>query len=139
MFDVNKILASKNAKMNFLKGLIRIAKSDGKDSESERIYFKQSAMVMELSEEEADTLEEIWNQTTEIKIQFDCTEEKMFFLIQAIQLCWVDGGYDEKEKEEMKKIASEMGISKEALEKVEAWAYEGICWDKKGEELLLLK
>lgn len=139
MFDVNRILVTRESKINFLKGLIRIAKSDGKNSVEEKNYFRQSAFAMELAKEDADYLEDFWDEKDKIEIDFANSEEKMFFLIQAIQLCWVDGGYLESEKQEMKFIASELNVSEEALEKVEEWAYEGICWDRKGEALLQLK
>ena len=38
--DMNKILATKESKLNFLKGLIRLSKSDGITDKSEKDFLK---------------------------------------------------------------------------------------------------
>ena len=63
----------------------------------------------------------------------------MFFLVEAVQLCWVNDEYSDAEKREIHQIAKEVGISKEALKAVEDWVYEGMEWNKRGDELLNLK
>ena len=63
----------------------------------------------------------------------------MFFIVQAVQLCWIDDDYVEVERIEMRTISNELNISLKSLEKVEAWVEEGMKWNKKGDELLKLK
>ena len=137
--EINSILTSSKAKYNFLKGLIRIAKSDGVNDESEIAFFNQAAVSMGISEDEQYSLNKLWTSSEEIVLNFENTEQKMFFFIQAIQLCWLDEEYSKKEQVEIRKIASEIDISEEAISKVEEWAYEGIQWNSKGDMLLKLR
>lgn len=137
--DMNKILATKESKLNFLKGLIRLSKSDGITDKSEKDFFHQAAVSMGLEEQECRKLDMIWKQEKDtIMISFETTIEKMFFFVQAIQLCWIDESYTEDEKKEIQLLAKELGISEEAIRSVEAWVAEGIEWNKKGDKLLFL-
>lgn len=133
---VERILTTTNAKSNFLKGLIRIAKCDGVVDEDEFTFFQQAAQALGLGNMEVKELEHCWKEDEKIAVAFDTSKEKMFFFIQAIQLCWVDDKYTDVEKQEMRSIAKELGISFTALETVEKWAYEGIVWNKKSADLL---
>lgn len=134
--DINEILTTESGRFNFLKGLIRLAKCDGYLDEKEFEFYQQAAYSMQLNDKDVKELNEIWNRNEKVSITFESSREKMFFLIQAVQLCWVDNSYTETEKKEMKTIAEEIGIERQALEKVEEWAYEGIQWSRRGEELL---
>lgn len=136
--DMYAILHTKDSKINFLKGLIRIAKCDSVIDDNEQRFYNQAAYTMGLGQEDTQLLEECRNMEGKIDIFFESSKEKMFFLTQAVQLCWIDGGYTDSEKVEIHCLAEEMGISQSALEAVEDWAYEGIVWNKKGDELLLL-
>jgi len=137
--EITEILKSKEAKLNFLKGLIRIAKCDGIVDEREFAFYKQTATVMGLDEESVDFLDYCREGTEKIEVSFEDGREKMFFLIQLVQLCWVNDEYSEVEKAEVRKLAKELEISLEALDQVEKWAYEGIIWNKRGEKLLDLR
>lgn len=139
MMDTFEILRSNIAKINFLKGLIRIAKSDGVDDKAEIMFFQQAAEAMGLQEEEIEMVTETWHTDEKITVSFESSEEKMFFFIQAIQLCWIDNDYVENEKAEIREVAKELGISIDSIQKVEEWVYEGIVWNRKSEELLKLK
>lgn len=136
--DMYAILQTKDSKINFLKGLIRIAKCDGIVDESELEFYNQAACTMGLGQEDIQLLEECRSTKDKISISFESSKEKMFFLVQVVQLCWVDGGYSDSEKTEVRCLAEEIGISQDALKAVEEWAYEGMVWNKKGNELLLL-
>lgn len=137
--EINRILTSNNAKSNFLKGLIRLAKSDNINDEKEIAYFQQAAISLGISKEEQYLLNELWSSNEKIVLNFENTEQKMFFFIQAIQLCWLDGEYVKKEQQEIRKIAQELNISEDSIEQVERWAYEGIQWSRKGDALLSLR
>ena len=134
--DMYAILHTKDSKINFLKGLIRIAKCDSVIDDNEQRFYNQAAYTMGLGQEDVQLLEECRNMEGKIDIFFESSKEKMFFLTQAVQLCWIDGEYTDSEKVEIHCLAEEMGISQSALEAVEDWAYE--VWNKKGDELLLL-
>lgn len=137
--DINKNLKETVDKINFLRGLIRIAKSDGVKEDSEFIFYYQAAQALNLSEEELNHLNDAWNNDDiHLTLEFSNNASKMFFFVQAIQLCWVDGSYMDAEKKEIRLIAQEIGISEDAIERVEAWVEEGMEWHNRGAELLKL-
>lgn len=136
--EIKEILQSKEARVSFLKGLIRLANADGVVDESEFVFYRQAAIALELDEEEIIALEKVKGEGHEIMLDFGTDREKMFFLIQAVQLCWVDNNYSDAEQEELRNICREIAISEESLKVVEAWAQEGVEWNKRGEALLEL-
>lgn len=136
--DMYAILQTEDSRFNFLKGLIRIAKSDGIIDDKEQAFYNQAAHAMGLGRENIHMLEKYKNVDDKINVSFESSKEKMFFLVQVIQLCWIDGEYTDSEKAEIASLAEEIGITRAALEAVENWAYEGIVWNKRGNDLLLL-
>ncbi|MBD5474867.1 MAG: hypothetical protein HDR17_02610 [Lachnospiraceae bacterium] len=136
--DIMEILQTREARINFLKGLIRLAKADGIVDEKEFAFYQQAAISLQLGEEEILTLDKIKSEEHKIALDFEADREKMFFLIQAVQLCWMDNNYSEAEQKELRTICQEIAISEEALKAVEAWAQEGVEWNKRGETLLAL-
>lgn len=136
--DINGILKTESAKKNFLKGLIRVAKSDGENDERELAFYQQAALNMGLSDGAVSELEMVWKEDEKIELYFEKSEEKMFFFVQAIQLCWIDNDYSKEEKIEITQIAEELGISENAIKQVEEWVSEGIQWNRRGDALLEL-
>ena len=136
--EIKEVLQTREARVNFLKGLIRLAQADGIVDENEFVFYRQVAVVLELGEAEVESLEKLKDGINEITFHFETDREKMFFLIQAVQLCWVDNNYSDMEREELRDMCQEMSISVEALEKVEQWVSEGVEWNKRGEALLEL-
>lgn len=137
--EIKQILTTKDAKKNFLKGLIRLAKADGIKDDNEIVFYRQAVQAMDLDIQDCNEIEKLWeSDTLEINLSFATDREKMFFFIQAIQLCWIDGSYAEAEKREIYKIASELQISTTAIQKVEDWVSEGMNWNMRGDTLLEL-
>lgn len=136
--EIKEVLQTREARVNFLRGLIRLAQTDGVVDENEFVFYRQVAVVLDLGESEVESLEKLKDETNEITVNFETDREKMFFLIQAVQLCWVDNNYSDMEREELRDMCQEMSISVEALEKVEQWVSEGVEWNKRGEALLEL-
>ncbi|MDE6212410.1 MAG: hypothetical protein K2M70_02875 [Lachnospiraceae bacterium] len=136
--EIKEVLQTREARVNFLRGLIRLAQTDGIVDENEFVFYRQVAVVLDLGESEVESLEKLKDETNEITVNFETDREKMFFLIQAVQLCWVDNNYSDMEREELRDMCQEMSISVEALEKVEQWVSEGMEWNKRGEALLEL-
>lgn len=136
--NIKEILQTKEARISFLKGLIRLAIADGVVDEREFAFYRQAAIALELGEEDILALEKVKSDGNAITLEFETDREKMFFLIQAVQLCWVDNNYSEAEQNELRSICREIAISEEALKAVEAWAQEGVEWNKRGETLLEL-
>lgn len=136
--DVKEILKTEEARKNFLKGLIRISKADGNTSLEERQFFTQAALALEISQEVIEILEKTWDEG-EIFVDFKTKYESLFFIREAIQLCSVDGVYDENEQHEIRSFGEELGIKVETIEAIEAWVREGLEWQARGNELLELE
>ena len=110
--EIKQILITRDARVNFLKGLIRLAKVDGIKDEKEIHFHHQAVYAMELDAQACAEIDAMWEKDDlEMSIFFETNKEKMFFFIQAIQLCWIDGSYTEVERKEIYKIASELQIS----------------------------
>ena len=123
-------------KLNYLKGLIRIAKCNGEIAPEEQTYYLMAANNMQLSVEGIQELNSLWNEDSDINISFTTEYDKLFFLQEAIQLCCVDGSYDDVEKREIAVIADELGINPDYLKEIYAWVLEGLEWKQRGEEML---
>ena len=137
--DINKNLKEKTDKINFLKGLIRMAKSDGMKDDSEIIFYHQAAQALGLSVDDLVQINDAWNSDElHMPLEFTNSKSKMFFFVQAIQLCWMDNAYLDAEKQEIRLIAKELHISEEAINQVEAWVEEGMAWNNRGIALLEL-
>lgn len=136
--EIEKILKTDEAKFNFMKGLIRIAKSDGRIDPSELQFYSNALKAFGLNEGYEVKLNSILEEDNKIDIVFENSEQKMLFFIQAIQLCWLDGTYTDEEKQEVHSIAREINIKEESVAEVEKWVYEGILWKEEIEKLLHL-
>lgn len=136
--NINEILTTNEAKQAFIAGLIRIAKTDGIIDEREAAFFQQAAYGIGLDDIAVRQIDELRKNSEKIEISFKTNTEKNFFLIQAVQLCLIDGTYSEVEQKELRDICIEIGSSLNTLEEIEKWAYEGIDWNKRGEDLLKL-
>jgi len=138
MIKVDEILRTEEAKENYLKALIRVSKSDHVIKESEKQYFYAAAQSLGMKEEGIRSLDECWGDV-DIKITFSTKREGVFTIMQIIQLCWVDGEYIDVEKDEVRKIAMELSISSDSVEKIEGWVLRGMEWTLEGDKLLDLQ
>lgn len=138
MIKTEEILTTTDSKVNFMKGIIRITKSDGIIDEREKILFNQLITALNIPNEYLASINDCWDRE-EIHISFDNNRQKLFFIMQAIQLGWIDEDYSEPEKREIRKMASELGISELSVEKIETWVLEGLDWTKKGDALIELE
>lgn len=144
--DINEVYESVRERVTFLKGMIRLAKVDGKIANEERIFFRNVAIGFGISQNDMEYLEAAMDENLDSKlfkskftINFDNKKKCLFFLKEAIQLCYADGIYQKKEKKEIINIASEMGVSNDSVKAIEQWVQEGIEWQQKGIKLLDLE
>ena len=136
---LDEMITTKEARISLVNGLARMAKADGMIHEKERAFFESIIVGLGLQDVlEVDRLLNL-ESDEEMVVSFDTSEEKMFFVIQAVQLSEIDGSYSEEEKNEIRQICKEIGVSIASLEKVEAWVREGIEWNSRGDELLKLR
>lgn len=129
------IFQSKNARLNFLKGIIRLAKADKVIEPEEQMYFRAAGAQLELTQADLDEVDQYWRQD-ELPVTFETQREKVLFLREALQLCAVDDRYPEEERQEIRKVAAELGILIELVEQLEAWVEEGMRWKQRGDEFL---
>lgn len=138
MKTISDILQTSDSKLNFMRAIIRVAKCDKVITEEEKALVKESVDAIALPETYKNIIDETWDED-QISIHFETTKEKLYTLIQLVQLAWVDGNYALKEKEEIHLIAQEIGISLQSIDIIEQWVHEGIIWANKGEKLLDLE
>ena len=123
-------------KVNYLKGLIRLSKSDGQIDPSEKAYFDYAVGSMQLPEEDIQTLNILWENDEMPTMKFSTRYDAVFFLQEAVQICAIDGNYDETEHKDLRKMAEELRVAETDLEKIESWVMQGIAWRQQGEALV---
>ena len=123
-------------KVNYLKGLIRVAKCNGVVEPEEMEYFSFISKGFELDPGTEAYLQSLWSSEEKISICFSSRYHAAFFMQEAYQLCIVDGIFDDQEKQEIRCIGEELGILKEDQERIYSWIMEGMDWKKRGEELV---
>ena len=82
-----QLFQTNEAKMNFVKGLIRISKADGGISPEEQTFFIDAARGLGISEEDIAMLPAVMNQKEKISLAFASRSEVLCFLREALQLC----------------------------------------------------
>ena len=112
------ILSTDEVKINFLKGIIRLAKSDGVVDPKELYYYEKTAHAIGLSKTHIDLIDNLWESDTEISIEFENEAQKEYFFEYAITLCFVDGEYSEAEKKEIQAMAEELNVDSEIIENI---------------------
>ena len=122
-----QLFQTNEAKMNFVKGLIRISKADGGISPEEQTFFIDAARGLGISEEDIAMLPAVMNQKEKISL---C------FLREALQLCMVDDEYSDAERKEIMELAQTFSIEPERVHALETWVQEGIEWKARGDKLL---
>lgn len=135
-------LSSEKEKVEFVKGIIRLAKVDQKIALEEKSFLDELVVRIGLDSKYIPEFRKLLfskDDLSTIKVSFDNKKKSILFLREAIQLCKVDGEYHEKEKAEIDKIAKEMGVSANAVKEIEDWADKGIQWQKDGIKLLNLE
>jgi tellurite resistance protein len=133
---VEKYLTSQDDKINYLKGLMRIAKADGNVTDEEKKYYKTVAIGLNVPRVIIDELENTWKDEKDIELCFSDERQALFFIQEAIQISMIDGEYSASEQQEIKKIAIEAGITLEAVSEFEAWVNRGLDWRKEGEQII---
>lgn len=140
MNEINSIIDSLAAKMNFMKGLVLLAKADGVVDQREKEFFMTVAVALGLDEESRKIILEMMD-TSDISpdITFVNKQQTLFFIREALQLCYMDGIYDIKEKELIEVFRKNNNVSSESVKKIEQWVQKGITWKEEGADLLTLE
>jgi uncharacterized tellurite resistance protein B-like protein len=137
MNDIHTLYSSNEERLNFIKGLVRIARSDNKISPEEEVFFINASQGLALEESQINKLKEaIVDTSILLPVTFPKKEQSIFLLKEAIQLCFIDGRYSDLEKVEVTKLAKELNVSPIAVVELEEWVQEGIAWTQRGDNLL---
>lgn len=139
LFGIRDVIKTEESRINYLKGLIRIAESDNNKTSVEEEYINKIAETF------GATYSDIWkaevqksNEASK-EIKFNTRQEKIIFLMQALYLCWLDDEYSDLERDEVAKIGDELGLEASELLEIESWVKQGIEWMSAGAKLLRLE
>jgi len=138
--NINEILNTYDSKLNFMKGIVSLAKVDGTVDMEEQQFFINAMMTLNISSEDINTLtKELACTNIDKEITFDNKKQSLFFLKEAIQLCYCNNVYSEEEQKLIKEFTDKLNLSRETLKVIENWALEGFMWAQKGEKILELE
>ena len=129
-------LQKREDKVAYLKGMVLLAKADGRIEKSEVEYINAAVVGMGLDESEKKEIDVMWNDEGECLIEFSDKANAAFFVQEALQLAYIDGNYDEKERIMIYSLGERIGLVKDEVKRIEAWAEEGVQWKKRGEILI---
>lgn len=136
--NYENILKTPEARENFIRGMICLAKADGIISDDEQSYFLTAAGELGLDAEHIANIQRDLTTEGELNISFETAAEKILFLREGIQICMVDESYDVKEKAEIRRLAKSMNVPSEIVAMIEAWAEEGMAWKRLGDQFLAI-
>lgn len=134
--DYREILQTTDAKKNFIKGLVRLAKADSAISAEEAQYFESAARSLGLDNAQMTEVSACIQSDRPIEVQLVSMEEKLLLFREGIQLCAIDEAYEESEKVEVRRMAHELGVTEELIQRIESWVDAGMKWRAKGDSLL---
>lgn len=137
---LSDVYSDEDSRLSFLLGCVCLAQADGDIADTEKAFFINAAAGMEISskcqEEVAEWLE---NDQDAERVKFDTKREALFFIREALQLCYMDGHFSGEERELLMQMCSRFGVSRASFEYIEDWVKEGINWRQDGERLLDLE
>lgn len=139
LLEIRDVIKTEESRINYLRGLIRIAESDENKSSAEEGYIYKIAEILGASYAEIWQAENDQENEYPPSIQFVTKQEKMLFLMQALYMCWIDDDYSDAERKEITAIGAEIGIDPLEIGAIESWIKKGIDWLRTGASLLGLE
>lgn len=138
MSDLQTLYPTNEERLNFIKGLVRVARSDTKITSEEEIFFINASKSVGLEDSQIQDLKQaLVDSSILLPLSFSNKEQSVFLLKEAIQLCFIDGHYAESEKEEIYHIAKDIDVPLSAVVALEEWVQEGMKWTQRGDALLM--
>ena len=139
LLAIRDVIKTEDSRINYLRGLMRIAECDKNKSSAEEDYIYKIAEILGASYSEIWQAEEQKEKEDSIGISFETKAEKSLFLMQALYMCWLDDDYSNAEREEILKIGNDLGFDLTEIETIESWIKKGIVWMRDGAELIGLE
>lgn len=142
MVNISEIYPNEAERVMFLRGLIRLAKADGVLEPEEVVFFDAAVQGLGVSvtvgaELRQILLDDIFTSPY-LEMQFAKPAQGLFFVREAMLLCYADGEYSEEEQLEILSIATELNIPLKKIEEIESWVKAGVVWREAGDQLLEL-
>ena len=137
-FGIRDVIKTEDSRINYLRGLIRIAECDKNKTSEEEAYIYNIAELLGASYSEIWQAESKPKDDSE-KIRFETEQEKLMFIMQASYLCWVDDDFSDAEREEILTIGEELGVDASEIADIESWVKQGIEWMGAGAKLLKME
>jgi hypothetical protein len=132
MINMLDILSTEKSRVNFIKGLVYISKSEettqGKNgiNPEEMEALKSAMQTLKIPQEEKVNIEKLINsKDIKLDIEFDNMRQSLFFMREAIQVCYAEGCYCQAEKNMIHEMGQILGISEDKIKEIEDWALEG--------------
>lgn len=129
MINLFDILTTEKSRVNFMKGLVYISKSEEISEGTNGINpeemeaLKTAMKTLSISEEEKANIEKLINsKEINLDIEFDNERQALFFMRQAIQVCYAEGCYSQAEKNMIYKMGQMIGVSNDKIKEIEDWA-----------------
>lgn len=138
LLAISDVIKTEDSRINYLRGLMRIAESDKSKTSVEEGYIYKIAEILGASYSEIWQAEEQLENDNPVTIRFATKQEKTLFLMQALYMCWLDDDYSDAEREEIMAIGNELGTDPSKIEEIELWIKQGIEWMHVGAELIEL-
>lgn len=123
-------------KTAYMNGMVRLSKADGTVAGEERVFILNAAQGLGLAAEQIVDLDSRFTSPEKEQVTFTNRGSAAFFIQEAIQLCMVDGQYDDSEKQEIRNIAEENDLNESDVTAFEEWIQEGLVWRSRGEALV---
>ncbi|MDC1067745.1 hypothetical protein OAQ99_01150 [Candidatus Kapabacteria bacterium] len=135
-YNINEVFETLDSKQNFLKGIISLIWADGVIKIEEDEFLKDLSLHLKLTTEQLTQLYSLLkDDNAELALKFENDIQRLVFLKEGIQLCYIDGNYDSREKKMMRDYSKQFNISEEFITNLENWVIDGLAWYKKGLEL----
>ncbi|MBU3191294.1 TerB family tellurite resistance protein [Clostridium bowmanii] len=146
MINVFDVLTTEKSRVNFMKGLVYLSKSQeifegtNEISPEEMESLKGAMQTLNISQEERVNIEKlIYSTEINSDIEFDNIKQSLFFIREGIQICYVDGIYSQAEKDMIYRMGQKLGVSDYKIKQIEDWAFEGIQWAERGDNLIVME
>jgi len=85
------------SRVSFLKGLALLSVADGKVDESEKEYFLNAGIGLEIPEDQLKNIISVFahdaGEIDKLGVIFENKKQSLLFLREAIQLCYMNGDY----------------------------------------------
>ena len=106
LLEIKDVIKTEDSRINYLRGLMRIADSDKKKTSAEEEYIYKIAEIIGASHSEIWHAEQQQENDRHAVIHFATNQEKSLFLMQALYVCWLDDDFSDAEHEEIIKIGN---------------------------------